>query len=245
MSKLWLKYSDWADLEKYIWMHTHIHYRGFPFLIDIDVYRYWCKHRFMRQASCPLVLCSMVLSVSNASSMASRARIWGSRMSGPASLFLFTASAFASACLRIVPVPYMAPVTTDFGIEIRSPLQDSNSWITSSNLLPSLTVLTYMDRSSAKAAWFHWGVLLMPCVIPVASTSRRSAFRNRSKSRGERTEPCTLPVSSCMGAEHPVPTVILIHGLLYSSSRKSTSGTPPELWGLPRGRSVLPSWKRF
>ena len=44
-----------------------------------------------------------------------------------------------------------------------------------------------MDRSSAKAAWFHWGVLLMPCVIPVASSNRRSALRNRSKSRGERT----------------------------------------------------------
>ena len=52
--------------------------------------------RFMRQASCPVVLCSKVLSVSNASSMASRARIWGFRMSGP-SLFLLTASAFASA----------------------------------------------------------------------------------------------------------------------------------------------------
>ena len=81
--------------------------------------------RFLRQASCPLVLCYVVLSVSNASSMASRARIWGFRISGPASLFLLPTSAFASACLRIVPVPYMAPVTTDFGIEIRSPLHDS------------------------------------------------------------------------------------------------------------------------
>ena len=43
----------------------------------------------------------------------------------------------------------------------------------------------------------------MPCVIPVASSSRNSALRNRSKRRGERTEPCTVPVSSCMGAEHP------------------------------------------
>ena len=82
-----------------------------------------------------------------------------------------------------------------------------------------------MDRSSPKAAWFHWGVLLMLCVIPVASSNRRSA----SKRREERTEPCTVPVSSCMGAEHPVPTVIFIHDLLYSSSRKSTSGTPRPL----------------
>ena len=37
-------------------------------------------------------------------------------MSGPASLFL----AFAPSCLLVVPVPYMAPVATDFGIEIRS-----------------------------------------------------------------------------------------------------------------------------
>ena len=44
----------------------------------------------------------------------------------------------------------------------------------------------------------------MPCVIPVASNSRNNALRNRSKRRGERTEPCTVPVSSCMGAEHPV-----------------------------------------
>jgi len=146
-------------------------------------------------------------------------------MSGPASLFLFAASAFAPSCLLVVPVPYMAPVATDFRIEIRSPLQDSNSCITSNNLFPSLTVLTYMDRSSAKAAWFHWGVLLIPCVIPVASSNYRSALRNKSKRRGERTEPCTVPVPSCMG----VPTVIFIHDLLYSSSRKSTSGTPRPL----------------
>ena len=31
---------------------------------------------------------------------------------------------------------------------------------------------------------------------------------------------------SCMGAEHPVPTEIFIHDLLYRSSRKSTSRTP-------------------
>ena len=33
-------------------------------------------------------------------------------MSGPASLFLFAASAFAPSCLLVVPVPYMAPVST-------------------------------------------------------------------------------------------------------------------------------------
>ena len=38
-----------------------------------------------------------------------------------------------------------------------------------------------------------------------------------------------VPVSSCMGAEHLVPTVIFIHDLLYKSSRKSTSGTPRPL----------------
>ena len=76
---------------------------------------------------------------------------------------------------------------------------------------------TYIDRYSAKAAWFYWGALLMPCVIPVASSNRRRALRNRSKRRGERTDLSTVPVSSCMGAEHPVPTVIFIHDLLYRS----------------------------
>jgi len=152
-------------------------------------------------------------------------------MSGPASLFLFAASAasFAPSCLLAVPVPYMAPVAKDFGIEIRSPLWNSNSCITSSSLFASLTVHTYIDRSSAKAAWFHWGVLLMPCVISVASSNRRRALSNKSKRRGERTDPCTVPVSSCMGAEHPLPYVILIHNLLYRSSRKSMSGTPRPL----------------
>jgi hypothetical protein len=55
----------------------------------------------------------------------------------------------------------------------------------------------------------------MPCVIPVASSNRNNALRNRSKKRGERTEPCTVPVSSCMGAEHPVSTLIFIQDLLY------------------------------
>ena len=69
----------------------------------------------------------------------------------------------------------------------------------------------------------------MPCVIPVASSSRNNALRNRSKRRGESTEPCTVPVSSCMGAVHLVPTVVFIQDLLYRSSRKSTSGTPRPL----------------
>ena len=146
-------------------------------------------------------------------------------MSGPASLFLFAVSAFTPSCLLTVPFPYMAPVAKDFGIEIRRPLQDSHSRI----LFESLTVHTYMDRSSAKATWFHWGVLLMSCVIPVASSSRKRSLRNRSKRRGEMTDPCTVPVSSCMGAEHSVPTVIFIHDLLYRSSMKSTSGTPRPL----------------
>ena len=142
-------------------------------------------------------------------------------MSGPASLFLFAASAFAPSCLLAVPVLYMAPVAKDFGIEIRSPLQYSNSCITARILFVSLTVHTYIDRSSAKAAWFHWGVLLMPCVIAVASSKRGRALRNQSKKRGERTDPYTVPVSSCMGAEHSVLTVIFTYDLLYRSSRKS------------------------
>jgi len=150
-------------------------------------------------------------------------------MSGPASLFLFATTAFAPSCLLAVPVQYMAPISKDFGIEIRSPLQYSNSCITSRILFVSLAVHTYIDRSSAKAAWFHWGVLLMPCVIPVASSKRRRALKNKSKKRGKRTDPCTIPVSSCMGAEHPVPTVVFIHDLLYRSSRKSTSGSPRPL----------------
>jgi len=93
-------------------------------------------------------------------------------------------------------------------------------------LLTSLTVHTYMDRLSAKAAWFHWGVLLMPCVIPVASSNRRRALRNRSKRRGKRTDSCTVPVSSCMGTEHPALICIFIHDLLYRSSRKCLLGPP-------------------
>ena len=182
--------------------------------------------KLIRQASCPFVLSCVVLSTSRASSMAPRAWIWGFKISGPASLFLLAASVLARSSRLSNPVPYLAPVAKDFGIEIRSLLQNSNSWITSNSLLASLTVHTYMDRSSAKAAWFHWGILLMPCVIPVASSSRRRALRNRSKRKGESTDPCTVPVSSCMGAENPEPTCIFIHELLYRSSRKSTSETP-------------------
>ena len=69
----------------------------------------------------------------------------------------------------------------------------------------------------------------MPCIIPVASSSRRRALRNRSKRRGESTDPCTVPVSSYIGAVHSEPTCIFIHELLYRSSRKSTSGTPRPL----------------
>jgi len=62
--------------------------------------------------------------------------------------------------------------------------------------------------------------------IPVASSSRRRALRNRSKRRGESTDPCTVPVSSCMGLVPSDPTCTFIHELLNKSSRKSTSGTP-------------------
>ena len=60
-------------------------------------------------------------------------------MSEPAFLFLFATSAFAPSCLLAVPVPYMAPGAKDFEIEIRSPLQDSHSCITSRILFASLT----------------------------------------------------------------------------------------------------------
>ena len=98
--------------------------------------------RFVRQASGPLRAWGALLSVFSASSIACNARIWGSKMSGPASRFLFATSAFTLSCRLVVPDPYMAPVATDFGMEIRSPLQDSNSCITSSNLFPSRTVPT-------------------------------------------------------------------------------------------------------
>ena len=81
--------------------------------------------RFVRQASCPLRAWGPLLSVLSASSIASKARIWGSKISGPASRFLFATSSLALSCRLVVPDPYMAPVTTDFGMEIRSPLQDS------------------------------------------------------------------------------------------------------------------------
>ena len=69
----------------------------------------------------------------------------------------------------------------------------------------------------------------MPYVIPVASSSLRSALRKRSKRRGESTDPCTIPVSSCMEKVHSDPTCIFIHELLYRPSRIFTSGTPSPL----------------
>ena len=109
--------------------------------------------RFVRQSSCPFVLSCMVLSASKASSITLRAWIWGFKISGPASLFLLAVSVFARSHCPSDPVPYIAPpVPKDFGIEMQRPLQNSKLWITSSNLLASLTVHTYIDRSSAKAA---------------------------------------------------------------------------------------------
>ena len=81
--------------------------------------------------------------------------IQGFKRSGLASLFLLAASVFVRSDRLTDPMPYIAPVAKVFGIEIRRPLQNSNSWITSSNLLASLTVHTYRDKSSAKAAWLH------------------------------------------------------------------------------------------
>ena len=199
--------------------------------------------RFVCQSSWPFVLSCMVLSTSKALSMAPRAWIWGFKISGPVSLFLLATSVFVRSNHLSEPVPYISPVAKDFGIEILRLLQNSNSWIMSSSLLASLTVNTYVDRSSAKAAWFHWGVLLMPCVIPVASSSRRRALRNRSNRRGESTDPCTVPVSNCMGAVHSEPTCIFIHELLHRASRKPTSGTPSPLRITQTGRSVLLNWR--
>ena len=159
-------------------------------------------------------------------------------MSGPASLFLFAASVFTLSCLLAVPVPYMAPVAKNFGIQILSPPQNSNSLITSSNLFASRTVHMYIDRSSAKAAWFHWGVLLIPCVISVASSKRRRALRNKSKRRGERTDPCTVPASSCIGAGTS-RAHLYFHPRLAVDLRGNPRLGPLDLWGLPRGRSVL------
>ena len=60
--------------------------------------------RFVRQASCPLRTWGVLLSVSSASSIASKARIWGSKISGPASLFPFCYICFysflSSCCSR-------------------------------------------------------------------------------------------------------------------------------------------------
>ena len=83
--------------------------------------------RFVCQSSFPFVLSCMVLSASKASSMAPRARIWGFKVSGPASFFLLAVSVFACSERLSDLVPYIAPVAKDFGIEMRRPLQNSNS----------------------------------------------------------------------------------------------------------------------
>jgi len=63
-------------------------------------------------------------------------------MSGPASFFLLAVSIFTVSDLLSDPVLYVAPVASDLGVEMQSPLQSSNSWTTSSSLYPSLTVHT-------------------------------------------------------------------------------------------------------
>ena len=164
-------------------------------------------------------------------------------MSGPASLFLLAASVLARSSCLSEPVPYMTPVAKDSGIEIRRPLQYSNSWITSSSLLASLTVHTYMDRSSAKAAWFHWGVHLMPCVIPVASSSRRRALRNRSKRMGEITDPCIVPVSVVWGPNIPSQFVFSSTSCCRATRSSSTQTIFPGNKGA-QGRSIGDSKNR-
>ena len=57
---------------------------------------------------------------SRASSIALRTWIWGFKISGPASLFLLAASAasvLARSSRLSEPVPYMAPVFKEFGID--------------------------------------------------------------------------------------------------------------------------------
>jgi len=99
----------------------------FPFFLLQMGHCLLIASRLIRQASCPFMLSFAVLSASKTSSMAPRAWVWGFKMSGPAFLFLLAASVLANSCLLAVPVPYMDPVAKDFGIEIRSPLQNSNS----------------------------------------------------------------------------------------------------------------------
>jgi len=73
--------------------------------------------RFVCQSSCPFVLSCIVLSASKVSSMAPRARVWGFKISGPVSPFLLAVSVFARSDCLSDPMPYIAPVSKDFGIE--------------------------------------------------------------------------------------------------------------------------------
>jgi len=51
--------------------------------------------------------------------MAPRAWIWEFKMSGHAYLLLSTVSVFALSDRLADPVPYIAPVASDFGVEMR------------------------------------------------------------------------------------------------------------------------------
>ena len=67
------------------------------------------------------------------------------------------------------------------------------------------------------------------CDMPVESRSLRRAFVNRSNRRGERTDPCTVPVSNWIEAEGSCSTWIVMVELLYIDCRIDTSGTPKPL----------------
>ena len=88
--------------------------------------------------SCPFLLPCAEFSLPTASSMAPRARICEFMMFSVAS----AVSVFALSDLFSDLVPYSASVAKDLEVEIRSPLQSSNSCTTASSLLPSLTVHT-------------------------------------------------------------------------------------------------------
>ena len=57
----WIKIF-WKDLEKYKCIHKNVYYRGFPFLSDIDVYRYWCKYELVYTCDSCLLWVSNMLS---------------------------------------------------------------------------------------------------------------------------------------------------------------------------------------
>ena len=103
--------------------------------------------RFARQASCPLRVWCPLLSFS-ASSIASRARIWGSKISGPASRFLFATSAFNLSCRLVVPDPCMAPVATDFGMEIRRGHVSAFSYMVRQTNNSGLVSISHMVRQA-------------------------------------------------------------------------------------------------